>query len=109
MDVVALGDHLRADEEVDLAGVEALEEALHVAAGADGVAVHAADARVGEEFLQAFFALLRACAEEEEMLAIALGAVTWDAAAEAAVVALEASADACGAGEVLFVASACGT
>jgi hypothetical protein len=58
VDVVALCDHLRADEEIDLAGVEALEEALHVAAGADGVAVHAADARVGEELLQALFALL---------------------------------------------------
>ena len=108
MDVVALGDHLRADEEVDFAGVQALEEALHVAAAADGVAVHAADARVGEEFLQAFFALLRAGAEEEEMLALALGAVFRDGAAEAAVVAFEACADAGGAGEVRFVASACG-
>ena len=103
VDVVALGDHLRADEEIDFAGVQALEDAFHVAAGADGVAVHAADAGVGKEFLQAFFALLRACAEEEEVLAIALGAVARDAAAEAAVVALEARADASGAGEICFV------
>src|SRR6202012_1635475 len=39
MDVVAFGDHLRADEEVDFSGVETLKDALHVAASADGVAV----------------------------------------------------------------------
>ena len=48
VDVVALGDHLRADEQVDLAAVQAHEQALHVEAAADGVAVHAADARVGK-------------------------------------------------------------
>src|SRR6185437_1277639 len=69
-----------------------------------------ADARVREEFLQAFFALLRACAEEEEVFAIALGAVAGNPATEAAVVTLEAGRDspvvpdaAYGAGEVGFV------
>ena len=93
MDVVAFGDHLRADEEIDFAGVQAHEEALHVGAAADGVAVHAADARVGEDFLQAFLALLGAGAEEVEMLAVALGAALGHGAAEAAVVALKALAD----------------
>ncbi len=46
----------------------------------------------GEELLQAFFALLRAGAEVVEVLALALGAGFGDAAAEAAVVALEALA-----------------
>src|SRR6185437_14796792 len=62
-----------------------------------------ADARVREEFLQAFFALLRACAEEEQVFAIALGAVAGNAATEAAVVTLEAGADAGWAGEIGFV------
>ena len=58
VDVMALGDHLACDEEVDLAGVETGEKALHVHASTNGVAIHATDAGVGEELLEAFFALL---------------------------------------------------
>ena len=52
VDVVALGDHLRAHQQVDLAGVKAGQQSFHVAAAADGVAIHAADSGVGEQFLQ---------------------------------------------------------
>ena len=44
VNVVALGDHLGADEQVDFARVQARKQALHVMAASDGVAVHAADA-----------------------------------------------------------------
>ena len=64
MDVMALGDHLRADEQVDLAGMEAHEEALHVRAAAHGVSVHAADACAGKDLLKPLLALLRSRAEE---------------------------------------------
>ena len=74
VDVVSLGDHLGADEEIDLASVEAGEQAFHIHAAADGVAVHASDASVGEEFFEALFALLRACAEVVKVLALAGGA-----------------------------------
>ena len=50
VDVVALGDHLRADEEIDFAGVKAGEQALEIVAAANGVAIHAADARAGKDF-----------------------------------------------------------
>ena len=78
VDVVALGDHLRADEKIDLACVEPGEQALHLVAPAHGVAVHASDARVGEEFLQPLLALLRARAEIIEVLTPALWAELRD-------------------------------
>ena len=101
MDVVAFGDHLGADEEVDVAGVEAGEQALHVVTAADGVAVHAADAGVGEDLLQAFLALLGACAEVVEVFGIALGAAGGYGAPVAAVVALQALAAVGDAGGVI--------
>ena len=66
-----------------------LQQALHVAAGADGVAVHAADARIGKELLQPLFALLRARAEVVQVLGLALGAGCGHGAPIAAVVALQ--------------------
>src|SRR6185437_13607856 len=59
-------------------------------AAANGVAVHAADARGGKDFSEAFFALLRAGAEIVEVLGVALRAAGRDGAAVSAVVALEA-------------------
>jgi hypothetical protein len=48
MDIVAFGDHLRADEEVELPLVESTERALEVFVAADGVAIEASDARLRE-------------------------------------------------------------
>ena len=44
VNIVALGDHLRAHQQVDVPTVQTIEKVLHVEAVADGVAVHAADA-----------------------------------------------------------------
>ena len=93
MDVVSFGDHLRADEEIDFAGMEAHEQALHVIPSSHGVAVHAADARAGEDFLQTLFALLRAGSEEVEVLAVALGAALGHGSFVTAIVTFEALAD----------------
>ena len=47
--VVALRDHLRADEHVDLAGGEPPQQGGDRAAPADGVAIDAGDARLREQ------------------------------------------------------------
>ena len=66
--VVALGEHLRADEDVDLAGAHALE---HARAGRPcargGVAIDARDARSGKRRLQRFLDALRAVADGRQV------------------------------------------
>ena len=89
MNVVALGDHLRADQQVDLAGVQPREQPLHIAAAADRVAIHAPDARVRKELLQPLLALLRSAPEKIKMLALALRTDLRHTAPKAAVVALQ--------------------
>ena len=58
VDVVALRNHLGADQQVDLAGVQAYEQPLHVMTAAHRVAVHAANARMRKDLLQPLLALL---------------------------------------------------
>jgi hypothetical protein len=89
VDVVPFCDHLGADQQVDLARVQPREQALHIVTAAHGVAIHAADARMGKDLLQALLTLLRARAEEVEVLALTLGAKLRHSTAEAAVVALQ--------------------
>ena len=75
--IVALGDHLRAHQQVDLARVQAHQQPLHVAAAANGVAIHAPDARAGENLLQTLLALLRSRAQKIQIFAVAVGAAPW--------------------------------
>ena len=56
----SLGDHLRADEDVDLAGAEIAEDAPVIVLALQDVGVHARDAGVGEELRQRVLDLLRA-------------------------------------------------
>ncbi len=74
VDIVALGDHLRAHQQVDVPAVQTIEKVFHVEPVADGIAIHAADAGLGKEFLQTLFALLRTGAQVKQMLALAFGA-----------------------------------
>ena len=74
MDIVALGDHLRAHQQVDVPAVQPIEKVLHVEPVADGIAIHAANAGLGKQFLQTLFALLRTGSQVKQMLALALGA-----------------------------------
>ena len=89
-DVVAFGDHLGAGENVEFTGAHGVEEALIVAAAGDGVAVHAADAGLRKGVVEFVFEAFRACAEEVEMFAGAVGAGFGDALGVAAIVAEEA-------------------
>ena len=89
VNVVALGDHLRAHQQIDFARVQARQQAFQIVAPAHRVAVHAPDARAGKNLRQPLFALLRTGAEVVEMLAVALGAPRRHDALEAAVVALQ--------------------
>ena len=72
MNVVPLGDHLRADEQIDFARVQPRQQPLQIVPAAHRVAIHAADARKGKDLRQPLFALLRAGAKIVEMLAVAL-------------------------------------
>ncbi len=47
--IVPLGDHLRADKDVDLPPVEGAEDPLRIALPGGGVAVHPDDPGIGEE------------------------------------------------------------
>ncbi len=55
VNVVAFGDHLRADEEIEFAFVQAVECALEIFVAADGVAVEAGDAGLGEHAVEKLF------------------------------------------------------
>ena len=104
VNVVALSDHLRPDEQVNFAGVEAREQMFEIVASTDSIAVHAADARAGKDFREAFFALLRSGAEVVEVLALAVGTFRRDDALESAVVAFQPLSRA---RDLVFAAAAC--
>ena len=89
VNVVPLGDHLRADQQIDLARVQPREQMLQVVPPAHGVAIHAADPRAGKDLRQPLLALLRTRAEIVEMLAVALRALRRHRALVTAVVALQ--------------------
>ena len=54
-EVVSLGDHLRADEDVDLPPVETPEDPFRIAPPGGRVAVHPGDAGLGEELSHLLF------------------------------------------------------
>ena len=53
--VQSLGNHLRADEDVDLARAKITEDAPEIVLFLEGIGVHAGDARMGEEFRKRVF------------------------------------------------------
>ena len=56
----ALGDHLRADENIDLAHAEVAQDAPVILLALQGVGIHALDAGLREELGQGVLDLLRA-------------------------------------------------
>ncbi len=72
--VMALGDHLRADEDVELASGEPRQQRGDRAAPADRVAVDARDARAGKSLADLRLDALGAEADELDELAGAIGA-----------------------------------
>ena len=87
VNVVALGDHLRADEQVEFALIQGVQRALEIFVAADGVAIEAGDARLGKHAVQQLFQLFRARSEKINILAAAVDARFRDGRSEAAIVA----------------------
>src|ERR1700722_13925546 len=92
LEVVAFGEHLRANEDVDGAAREGAERFLILALGASGVTVETRDARTGEFFSKAFFQMLGAFAEKIDVFRLTLRTFFWNRLNRAAIVALEAIA-----------------
>ena len=90
-DVVALGDHLRAHQNVITAFAESVQDGLVGALPGHGVAVHARDARLGKLPVQLFFHPLATDAQKVDVLALALGAELGDRLGVIAVVAQHAA------------------
>src|SRR5437879_13189980 len=75
MDVVPLGDHLRAHQQVDLTGVELVQHALKIVAGADGIAVQASNARLWKRLMEPLLYLFRSGAQKINVPAVAARAL----------------------------------
>ena len=92
-----LGDHLGAEENIDLAGAKIAEDAAEVILALEGIGIHAGDARLGKEFREGFLDAFRADAGVADggIFAVGLGtnvgsggAVTADMTDELLVVAM---------------------
>ena len=89
VNVVSLRDHLRAHQQIDLAGMQAGQHVLQIVAAAHRIAVHASNPRKRKDLAQPLLALLRARPQIVKVLAVALGAARRNRPAKAAVVALQ--------------------
>lgn len=87
-DVMPLGDHLRADQDVDLAAPQLIEHRLDAFARS-GVAIESPDARLWKALLDRVLKLLRADAEVLVVIRSAFAARRRDRTMEIAVVAAE--------------------
>src|SRR5262249_1122983 len=75
VEVVALGEHLRADQNVERTAGEGGESLLILVLGASGVAIEASDARAGKFLAQALFEMFGAFTEEVDVFGLAFGAL----------------------------------
>src|SRR6266702_2483700 len=89
VDVMPLGNHLRAYQQVDFTGVKPRQKPLEVIAAAYGVAIHTADARRGKYLRKPLLALLRAGAKIIHVFAIALRTARRNRSPKPAVVAFK--------------------
>src|SRR5207248_7263043 len=87
--VVTFGNHLRANENVNLAGVQPVEHTPEIITAAYSVAIQPVNARLREHAMQQLFQPLRAGAEKMDVLAAAVGAGPRNGAAKTAVVAFQ--------------------
>src|SRR5438094_975152 len=88
MDVVPFGNHLRADKQIQFAGVQRREGALKVSMAAQGVAVEPGNSPLRKESMQQLFQFFRARSEKIDVLAAAGRAVLRHWSHESTVVAL---------------------
>src|SRR5207244_3609901 len=83
--VVALRDHLRADEDVDLAFAKSSEHAFEVSHMPHCVPIDAADARIGKKLLQFCLETLGSFTDIMNVFAVTIGAALGRASRETAV------------------------
>src|SRR5215472_12775508 len=86
MNIVALGDHLRANQNVDFAAMQSAQHALEVIAPANRIAIEPLDARARKQAMQKFFQFFAAGSDKEDVFASAIGASARDATAKSAIV-----------------------
>src|SRR5664280_2774974 len=89
-DVVALGDHLRAHQQIDFARVQRVQHALEIVAAMDRIAIEPGNARLRKHAVQDVLQLLRSGPQILHTFAAALGAGPERRARVAAVVAHQA-------------------
>src|SRR5579863_572176 len=92
MKVVAFGEHLRADQNIEGTIGKRAESFLKLTLGARDVAVEAGDARFGKFLAQAFFELFGTFAEKINILRITLRTFLWNGLHRTAVMTFEAVA-----------------
>ena len=91
VNVVPLGDHLRADQQIEFTFIERIQRALEIFAAAHRVAVQASDARLGKHAVQQLFQFFRTGAEKIYILAAAVDAGFRHRRGVAAIVAFHAA------------------
>src|SRR5262249_34568595 len=91
MDVVALGDHLRSDQDIQFMISKSGQDGLGAARPARRIPVEASNASVRESPMEGFLNLFGAFTDEIQILARALRAQSRDRASESAVMAKQAS------------------
>jgi hypothetical protein len=95
VDVVSLGDHLGPHQQVNLPRMQTSKQPFHVAPAPHRIAIHSPDARLREDLLESFFALLRSGAKKVEVFALTLRAFLRNSASESTVMALQSLAWLC--------------
>ncbi len=71
MHVMTFGDHLRADQQIDFAGMELIEHAFKIMARAHGITIQPADAGHGKCLMQTLFHFFRSRSQKVDVLAAA--------------------------------------
>ena len=86
---MSFGEHLRADQDIDLAVVDLRIQIRPVVFAAGAVPVHTGDACLRQQAAQGFFRPLRALPDGGQILIAAFAACVWDGLAEIAMVAAQ--------------------
>src|ERR1700677_2781771 len=87
MNVMTLGNHLRAHQQVELAFVQRIERALKIFVATNRITIQAGDAGLRKHSVKQFFKLLRTGPEKIYILAAAVNTDFWHRRDEAAIVA----------------------
>ena len=92
MNVVAFGDHLRPDQQVEFSGIQSAQRTLEISMAAHRIAIESSNAGLRKISVQQFLQLFRACAQKINVLTSALYAAFRHRSSETAVMALHPAA-----------------